>query len=678
MTAQGWPLSLIQLVNSFLTDRHVRVRLEDATTPYHKVACGTPQGSPLSLVLYMLYLAELLAKDTTLRFGYADDICLYRATPSLEDNVQLLADDVNSIIRWGARNKVAFAPEKLEMIHLTKKNGLAAPPCRVNDELTIHPILSATKEGDQPALRWLGVWFDRKLAFRRHVAERAAKARQVARHIRSLARTSDGPPASALRKAVITCILPSILYGTEAWYAGRHKPARPLHGNRTTTVSARLGWHVDLVDKTIALAARGVLPVWRTTPTITLFRDAGLPSGMAALEDAKLRFATRLQTVEACHPLVQRIQPPLIVRGRGAGTQRRPKTKIQQLGTIIPPIPRPTLRPPHFTTRCRTSPTGGLDKTTASNHFKRWWAALPYTDVTIFSDGSEQQHSGARKVGYGYAVYQNGRQIASGHGAINPLSHVFDAEAIGAWKALQHTLRLPPDISQRRLWLCIDSTSVIWCLRGDAPYSSQWAFIACQEAMQCFDIGIRWSPGHTGIQGNEAADKLADLGAQDTCDTGQASQPTASGIRSVYRDLRTKAQQAWWTLCSTQLSTWYNKWNLIYQVKPLPELDLPRMTLHRLLAIRSSHGDFSWYHTKFAHEDAQLLCSCGRPKTPDHIIHCRKTTTPSQFRYWPQRPEARPNTPAAGIEYLTRLMAKPADFATFLQATEFYTTICPC
>ena len=99
MTAQGWPLSLIWLVNSFLTDRHVRVRLEDATTPYHKVACGTPQGSPLSPVLYMLYLAELLAEDTTLRFGYADDICLYRATPSLEDNVQLLADDVNSIIR---------------------------------------------------------------------------------------------------------------------------------------------------------------------------------------------------------------------------------------------------------------------------------------------------------------------------------------------------------------------------------------------------------------------------------------------------------------------------------------------------------------------------------------------------------------------------------------------------
>lgn len=28
-----------------------------------------------------------------------------------------------------------------------------------------------------------------------------------------------------------------------------------------------------------------------------------------------------------------------------------------------------------------------------------------------------------------------------------------------------------------------------------------------------YHIKIRWAPGHTGIEGNEAANKLADLGA---------------------------------------------------------------------------------------------------------------------------------------------------------------------
>jgi hypothetical protein len=42
----------------------------------------------------MLYLAELLNKDPKLRFRYIDDICLYRASYTLEENVQLLAQDV--------------------------------------------------------------------------------------------------------------------------------------------------------------------------------------------------------------------------------------------------------------------------------------------------------------------------------------------------------------------------------------------------------------------------------------------------------------------------------------------------------------------------------------------------------------------------------------------------------
>ena len=129
-------------------------------------------------------------------------------------------------------------------------------------------------------------------------------------HIRGLARIKDGPPASSLRKAVTTCVLPSVLYGTEAWYAGRTKPPRQYRTAREEEVSARNGWHVEVVDKTLALAARGVLPVWRTTPTVTLFRDAGLPSAEVALEEAKLRFAMRLQTIDEQHPLVRRITPP--------------------------------------------------------------------------------------------------------------------------------------------------------------------------------------------------------------------------------------------------------------------------------------------------------------------------------------------------------------------------------
>ena len=186
------------------------------TTGYYDVECSTPQGSLLSPVLYILYLVELLAQNSSLRFRYADDICLYRASKSLDINVRLLAKDVREILAYSNTNKIFFILKKLEIIHLITKKDLYAPRCIVSKDLTITLIIEVLKEGEQPALYWLSVWFDRKLTFKRHVTERVTKARLVAYYIRGLTRIKDGLPAIALRKVVLTYVLLSALYGTEA------------------------------------------------------------------------------------------------------------------------------------------------------------------------------------------------------------------------------------------------------------------------------------------------------------------------------------------------------------------------------------------------------------------------------------------------------------------------------
>jgi ribonuclease HI len=676
MAEQGWPQRTILFVNSFLTDRRVQVRLGRVTTPSYPVACGTPQGSPLSPVLYTLYLAELLSVDTKRRFGYADDICLYQASHSLDENVQLLAADLRQIRAWGTANKVTFAPEKQEMIHLTRQKSSYAPPCVVDEQLTINPILPSGSR-TQPALRWLGIWFYRKLTFKRHVATHNAKAAKVAYHIRSLANTAYGPPASSLRKATMACVYPSLLYGAECWYRGRTKPPRTLKPGRPAEVSTYVGWHIAVMDKTLAIAARGILPVWRTTPTATLFRDAGLLSAATALEEAKLRFATHLRTVDAEHPLARRTAAIRMSIGRSAGKLQRMRTKVQYLGSLLPEIPRTILTSPHYSPGCQTDPTMGTDKKTAAKAFKGWWAQLPPLDVTIFSEGSEQYtKEGEKRVTYGFAVYQDGKQLHTGRGSLHPTPHVFDAEAVGAWRGLQHTIRQPA-LRTRRIWLCIDSTSVIWCLRGNAPSTSQWAFLECHGAMETHDVSIKWAPGHLGIEGNEAADRLANLEAQHPSPpTGKAAMPTLSGIKTVARKVLHDGQQTWWSKKKGSLSTWYKRWELGYSLhRRLPELDLPRAILARLLAIRSMHGDFAWYHRKFSHNDATLTCSCGRDKTPEHLALCRKTL--GAFGRWPLRPSISPSSRSDGLAYTAVLIGDPEAFEAFTQLTQYYTRVCP-
>jgi hypothetical protein len=54
--------------------------------------------------------------------------------------------------------------------------------------------------------------------------KRATKAQVIAYHIQGLACTVYSPFASVLHKAVVTCVLFSILYRTEAWYIRQRKP----------------------------------------------------------------------------------------------------------------------------------------------------------------------------------------------------------------------------------------------------------------------------------------------------------------------------------------------------------------------------------------------------------------------------------------------------------------------
>ena len=72
----------------------------------------------------------------------------------------------------------------------------------------------------------------------------------------------------ALHKTVIIYILFSFFYRAEIWYSSCIKPGQYIH---TPTISACLGWHVDIIEKTLTLAIHRVLLVYHITLIVTLF-----------------------------------------------------------------------------------------------------------------------------------------------------------------------------------------------------------------------------------------------------------------------------------------------------------------------------------------------------------------------------------------------------------------------
>jgi hypothetical protein len=172
-----------------------------------------------------------------------------------------------------------------------------------------------------------------------------------------------------------------------------------------------------------------------------------------------------------------------------------------------------------------------------------------------------------------------------------------------------------------------------------------------------------------GIVGNETADRLADLEAHQPQDiSGLTAEPTISGLQSDARHLRCKAEAAWWATQKPKISTWYKKWELPYKTTPQAQLSLTRPILAKLLAMRTTHRDFAWYHQKFKHDDAILSCVCGKDKSPNHLVHYPRMRR--RFRQWPMRPVWPPSDTKEGIIYLNQLLSGPEDFADFIRLAE--------
>jgi len=619
-------------------------------------------------MLYMLYIAELVLLGGKWRFAYADDMLNIRASKTLEENVERIEGDLQRSADWCAQNKIQVAQEKTEAIHLYLGPRRDEPTITV-DGTKITPISSSDKK-KQAALRWLGFFFDRQLTGRRHVDERAAKALKAARHIRSLANTKHGPPTCALRTAASAIVVSSAMYGAEAWYHGGWR-----YNRKGELIREKQSKLLQKLDTALSTMARGIIPAWKTYPSNLALQDAGVPSAYIAAEHSRARFAFRLATVDQAHPLVKRQYHTVYERGPKAGQLRPAVTKLLRATSLLPYAPRPVLAAPRYAQDSRNNPTQGKSKEVAARDFESWYSQLSPFDTVVFTDGSEQTIDGKRFVGYGFAVFQNKEVVATGSSAITEKAHVFDAEAIGALRGLQAARELTNGL----LYCCVDSTSIIWGLRGNAPFSSQWAFLQFHEICRTTPVEIRWCPGHTDIEGNELADKLAREGARGQIREGEEERPTISHIRSSLRKVMRKARTDWWKAARRKFSAQYLAWETEHHFREPPELRLPRPLLARLLSIRSGHGDFESYHRRF-HKNSSVsnacercstvvTCACGRLKTPSHFIHCR--TTVSQWKQWPDGPN-RPPDHAERESYLRNLLNNSELFLSFARTTRCF------
>ncbi|KID93916.1 hypothetical protein MAJ_10129, partial [Metarhizium majus ARSEF 297] len=95
---------------------------------------------------------------------------------TLEETTTKASTAITAMEIWGQQEAFSFNPDKTKIMHFSRKRNSSSPP-----------VSHQGKEiKAQKAMRWLGVWLDRRLTFNTHIEKWSLKAEKVISQLREV------------------------------------------------------------------------------------------------------------------------------------------------------------------------------------------------------------------------------------------------------------------------------------------------------------------------------------------------------------------------------------------------------------------------------------------------------------------------------------------------------------
>ena len=130
------PLPLIRWISFFLSQRSMQLKFNGQTQPLQSVKIGIPQGSPISPILFLLYIRDICkTRPDTFTFSYIDDIYIGASARSISTLKDILERTAKALLRKAKDSTIKFDVEKTELLYASRKREMNAEPVQVGTSL---------------------------------------------------------------------------------------------------------------------------------------------------------------------------------------------------------------------------------------------------------------------------------------------------------------------------------------------------------------------------------------------------------------------------------------------------------------------------------------------------------------------------------------------------------------
>lgn len=219
--------SLLWWIQSYLNNRTQYVKIKQWRSTSFPVLSGVPQGSHLGPLLFLVFINDIV---DVLQYSkclmYADDIKIFRPIDSVCDAIHLQYD-LDAVAIWSQRNHLYLNIAKCKVMTFHRKKCPVFFDYQISGDLLLR----------ETEIRDLGILFDEKLNFTKHVDYAISKAYAMLGFVMRICSEFKDP--RAIKTLYFAHVRSHLEYGSVVWC-----PYYATHSIRIESLQKKFFWYI--------------------------------------------------------------------------------------------------------------------------------------------------------------------------------------------------------------------------------------------------------------------------------------------------------------------------------------------------------------------------------------------------------------------------------------------------